>query len=342
MFELTRCPNNPIFSPDPSLAWEKEGVFNPGVTVFNGEILMLYRAVGERESYISHMGMATSKDGINFERISKEPIFGPSQDFDKWATEDPRITKIGDTYYITYVAVDQRIMDNGKSIERTLPLETATALLKTKDFKTFENLGIITPKGSDNKDVVFFSEKINGRYAMLHRPNRWTKEWFRSSFAGKVEENIPCSKEDLPEEACTWIAFSDDMVHWDSHHVFMTPSHSKDVKNGPGVPPILTPEGWLIIYQHVRKSSVPNNLIYTVHIALFDRDNPRKLIAKLPRGILDPKAPYETENGCHIVFPTGAVLINNILHVYYGASDKYVCLATASLDDLLDLLRDPS
>lgn len=341
MFELTRHPQNPILKPDPDLLWEREGVFNPGVIQFGDEIVMLYRAVGERDLYVSHFGLAKSKDGINFERVCDVPVFGPSKDFDRYATEDPRITKIEEDYYITYVAVWEPIMQNGKSPERRLPLETATALLKTKDFKNFENLGIITPKGSDNKDVVLFPKKINGRYAMLHRPNRWTKEWFKTPFSKMTETQIPCKPEELPEEACTWIAYSDDLIHWDSHKPFLIPSHSNDVKNGPGVPPIETEDGWLIIYQHVRKSSVPDKLVYTIHVALFDKDNPEKLIAKLPRGILDPEAPYETENGGQIVFPTGAFVKDKILYLYYGASDRYVCLATAPISDILDLLRAP-
>ncbi len=99
------------------------GVFNPGIAKVGEEIYMLYRAVGERKAYISHLGLAKSRDGINFTRVSKEPVFGPKEVFDKWATEDPRITKIGNDYYVTYVAVAQRIMNNGRSIDRFPPLE---------------------------------------------------------------------------------------------------------------------------------------------------------------------------------------------------------------------------
>ncbi|MDD5318654.1 MAG: HAD-IIB family hydrolase, partial [Candidatus Pacebacteria bacterium] len=103
-YQLTRHPANPILQPSANAAWEKEGVFNPGVVKVDYEVIMLYRAVGERESYTSHIGLAKSKDGISFERLSKEPVFGPKQEFDKWATEDPRITQIEEDFYVTYVA----------------------------------------------------------------------------------------------------------------------------------------------------------------------------------------------------------------------------------------------
>src|SRR5579864_220027 len=156
MFQLKRFDGNPVLKPDPLRSWEREGVFNPGVVLWNDEIIMLYRAVGERDDYMSHLGLATSRDGFTFERVGNEPVFGPKESFDMWATEDPRITPIDGFFYVTYVAVPERIMDHGKSIERKIPLETSTALLKTNDFKNFENLGVISPLGSDNKDIVLF------------------------------------------------------------------------------------------------------------------------------------------------------------------------------------------
>ncbi len=68
MFRLTRHSSNPILKPHPDLAWEREGVFNPGIAKVGDKIFMLYRAVGERDSYISHIGLATSEDGIHFSR----------------------------------------------------------------------------------------------------------------------------------------------------------------------------------------------------------------------------------------------------------------------------------
>ena len=134
MFKLKKHSGGPVLSPAKNLDWEKEGVFNPGVIKDGEEIIMLYRAVGERESYISRLGLAKSRDGINFERVSNDPVFGPGEFFDHWSTEDPRIVKIDNEFLITYVAVADRIMKNGRSILRPLPLETASALLKTKDF----------------------------------------------------------------------------------------------------------------------------------------------------------------------------------------------------------------
>jgi len=341
MFKLNRQPSGPILRPDDYLPWERKGVFNPGITKVGNDVLMLYRAVGEEEAYVSRLGLAKSRDGVNFQRESREPVFGPREIFDRWATEDPRITKIGDDYYVTYVAVSKRIMRDGHPIKRLLPLETSTALLKTRDMLSFENLGIISPPNSDNKDIVLFPHQIKGRYYMLHRPNRWSKEWFQEPYEKYVNESLPCDVENLPDIPGIWVASSADLKNWTDHRLLMSPSHTSDAKIGPGLPPIETKDGWLIIYHHVEKVEKPNQLRYSVRVALLNLENPSHFITKLHYDILAPEMPYETENG-QIIFPTGGFVNDDTLYVYYGASDRYVCLATGSLSALLTELKQAS
>ncbi len=339
MFLLKRHAGGPILIPDPNLAWELEGIFNPGVIENGEEVVMLYRAVGETDAYVSHLGLAKSKDGITWQRASDAPVFGPKEEFDKWATEDPRITKIGDDFFITYVAVADRIMQGGKSFPREKPLEVSTALLKTRDFQTFENLGIISPKSSDNKDIVLFPKKINGRYCMLHRPNYWHRTWCDHLKSEGQELNWSCSMNDLPQFPAIWIAWSDDLRNWADHKVFMFTSHHGDSKIGPGLPPIETEDGWLVIYQHVTETPVKDALFYSVRAALFDLKDPLKMIGKLHYDILAPEMPYEKERKSAIVFPTGGFVRDGELFVYYGASDKYIGLATGPLEELLSELK---
>lgn len=348
MFQLSRAKNVPVFKPNQNNFWENEGVFNAGVVEFENKIYMLYRAVGEKDAYISHLGLATSVNGVDFERVSSMPVFGPSKEYDKWGTEDPRITKIEDDYYITYVAVPERIMDHGQSIKRDFPLMTAAALLKTKDFLSYEHLGLITPYGSDNKDVVLFPKKVpcineHGesklRYAMLHRPNRWSKDWLFGPYASQVPIHLPLHAEEMPQKPSIWIAWSDDLISWDSHKPLMIPASINSAKNGPGLPPIETSEGWLVMYHHVHENEKTKKLTYTVRAALFDLNDPTKYVGKFGYDILTPELDFETENGAGIVFPTGGYVQDDILYIYYGCSDKYVGLATCSLHDLIVELK---
>lgn len=348
MFQLKRIKKNPVLKPDHDSFWEHEGVFNAGITEFENKIYMLYRAVGERDAYISHLGLAQSFDGITFERVSDKPVFGPSKQYDMWGTEDPRITKIEGEYFITYVAVPERIMDHGQGMKRDIPLMTSTALLKTKDFHTYEHLGIITPFGSDNKDVVLFPKKVphideHGdtklRYAMLHRPNRWSKNWLFGPYGSQVPIQLPFHAEEMPQKPSVWIAWSDDLITWDSHKPLMVPSKINSAKNGPGLPPIETPDGWLVLYHHVNENEATKKLTYTARVALFDLQDPTKYVGKLSWDILIPEESFETENESAIIFPTGGFVKEDVLHVYYGCSDLYVGLATCSLSELIAELK---
>ncbi|MES2060172.1 MAG: glycosidase [Patescibacteria group bacterium] len=334
MYKLTRHSANPILSPNPDFPWESAGVLNPGVIRTDDGIVMLYRAVGERQNYISRIGMARSKDGVHFERVGKDPVYSPKEIFDKWGAEDPRITKIDDDYLITYVCVPDPVLIDGHSVVREKPLETSVAILKTKDFKTFENLGVISPPCSDNKDIVLFPRKINGMYAVLHRPNHWNKVWCKTDFKKSPEDNLLCAMEELPDAPGIWIGWSEDLKIWKDHNLVMSTAHSFDAKIGAGLPPIETADGWLLIYHEVEDMG-QGKLRYSACAALLDLRDPRRMISKLPDPILTPEMVHEK----NIIFPSGGFISDSMLYVYYGMGDDAIGLATGSLPDLLAELR---
>ncbi len=106
-----------------------------------------------RLTFVSHLRVMRSRNGksIDGEDVNR---FEPQGKFEEFGVEDPRITRIGHTYWITYVAVSRH--------------GPAAALASTKDFQTFTRHGVIFPV--ENKDVVLFPEAINGEYVALHRP----------------------------------------------------------------------------------------------------------------------------------------------------------------------------
>jgi len=331
---IEKYKGNPILRPDPKESWARAAVFNPAVCLKDGTIHLFPRGIGEYDHYISRIGHYVSRDGIKFQPLNQGPVLGPGREYDSWGCEDPRATKIGDAYYFTYVAVSQPVKKGGG-----IPL--ATALASTKDFKKFKRHGVITPKLSNNKDVVLFPEKIDGAYAMLHRPSWWCKEWFTGSkkaLKNKVAAQIPegyKKYKELPDKPSIWIAFSKDLKNWTDHKVVMEPKEKwEEKKIGAGPPPIKTEAGWLIIYHGVSK-----NKWYRAGAALLDLDDPAKVIARTRYPILEPEEDYERKGDVeNVVFPTGSVVIGDELYLYYGAADKYVALATCPLQRLLDLL----
>lgn len=313
---LKRYEGNPILKPN-----SETGIFNPAAHYKNGKVHLFPRVIDKDEDYISKIGHYISDDGLCFEPASPCLIFCPGKQYDRWGCEDPRVVEIEGVVYFTYVALSKPARQSGGSL-------AATALLSTKDFRKFQRHGLITPRLSDNKDVVLFPEKINGRYVVLHRPLRWSKQWMDGNNNPRVK--IPCFYEELPQKPAIWIAFSEDFKYWFGHKVVMESQEWwEENKIGGGAPPIKTEAGWLINYHGVTPGC------YRAGAALLDLEDPSKVIGRTREPILEPVEEYEN----NIVFPEGNVVINGKLFVYYGAADKCVGLATCSLNVLLEELE---
>lgn len=159
---------------------------------------------------ISHLRLARSTDGRRW-TIDDEVLIGPTDAWEQFGIEDPRVTCLDGEYLITYVAVSRRGIN--------------TCLLTTRDWQHFERRGVIFV--ADNKDACIFPATFGGRYAALHRPTE-------SMFAPR----------------CIWLAFSDDLVYWGDHAVLIEPRPGRwdSERIGPGPPPIRTERGWLDLY----------------------------------------------------------------------------------------------
>jgi len=319
--KLKRHKQNPILKPTKN-DWESEAVFNCGAVCKDNLVHLLYRAIGDHKKYKSTLGYAVSRDGINFKRYDK-PVFESKEEYEKWGCEDPRITQIGNKFYITYVALSKPAHKGGGPPK--------TALATTTDFINFERQGIITPEGAEDKDVVLFPEKINGKYVMLHRPSNWIRPDYS------------------PENPSIWITYSDDLKNWNDHKVVIEPEREwEGGKIGVGPPPIKTDKGWLLIYHG--SSWLPNSKfknyrgklydrIYKAGAVLLDIEDPSKIIGKTKGPILDPEEDYEIFGDVpNVVFPEGTVVRGDELFVYYGAADKTCCLATCKLEELIESL----
>jgi beta-1,2-mannobiose phosphorylase / 1,2-beta-oligomannan phosphorylase len=251
-----------------------------------------------RLTFTSHLRVVRSKDGRNIHSID-DGGFLPENEYEEFGVEDPRITKIGETYYITYVAVSCH--------------GVATALASTKDFKIFRRHGIIFPP--ENKDVLLFPERIGEYYYALHRPNA------ASAFT-------------KPE---MWLATSPDLVHWGNHEQFLGGGELWDVgRIGGGTPPIRTARGWLEIYHGNSKRDEEVGIgTYSAGALLLDIENPKHIIGRSGQ-IFIPENDYEIEGFVpNVVFPTGTVQQDDRLLVYYGAADTSTGVVEFSLKELL-------
>jgi beta-1,2-mannobiose phosphorylase / 1,2-beta-oligomannan phosphorylase len=149
--QLNRHPANPLLLPNPLHEWESYNVFNCAVVRHNGLFHMLYRAQGV--SYTSRIGYGVSADGLQWNRLEK-PVIVPHQGADDYrGVEDPRITELDGTFYMTYTAY---------GANSYFPM-----IACSQNLITWEDIGPL--ERAENKDHVLFSEKIGGSYVILHR-----------------------------------------------------------------------------------------------------------------------------------------------------------------------------
>lgn len=169
--KLTRYQHNPILSgTGRGDEWDSRGAFNAGAILHEGKVHFLYRGEGIRPRspgnrfWLGTIGHAVSTDGFTIEERSSEPVINITGEDPMIVgingVEDPRITKIGDTYYIVY-AISSACWDR-------------LTLASTKDFKTYVKHGLIV-KNIAQRTGALFPEKINGQYVLMHRPipNIW-------------------------------------------------------------------------------------------------------------------------------------------------------------------------
>ena len=153
---LSKYEKNPIITPDCKLSYEKECTYNPCAIVHDKKIFLIYRAEGQYGDYISNLCLATSEDGYNFTKYKSNPIIKPTRSEEKRGCEDPRITKIGDTFYLTYTAYESCDKKKGHKI--------SLALATSRDLIHWKKHGSILP---NIKSGYIYPEKIGGEYLMF-------------------------------------------------------------------------------------------------------------------------------------------------------------------------------
>ena len=285
-------------------------VFNTGaVQLPSGETLLLVRV--EDCSGLSHLCAARSKDGVTDWKIDPEPTLSPDPEHhpeELWGIEDPRVVWVDelDMFAITYTCYSQR--------------GPGMSLALTKDFKTFDRRGILFPP--EDKDAALLPKRIDGRWAVIHRP-------------------LPAH-----QRAHIWISYSPDLRHWGDHKIIL---HARNGawwdanKIGLSPPLIETPEGWLMLYHGVRMT--PAGCIYRLGLALMDLEDPSRCIRRCTKWIMGPEAEYErTGDVGSVVFPCGYTIGDDgdTMHLYYGAADTSIALATGSVREMLAWLEENS
>ena len=299
---------NPILTPT-NQNWENRGVFNPAAFEWQGNICLIYRAQGQ--DGISRLGMAKMKTPVEMAERKTGPVFSPDPDseYESMGVEDPRVTRIGDEYFMVYVAASKYpSLMTVPTHPREADWRVRVSLSKTADFESWTRYGVIISH-IDSKDATLFPEKIDDNFGLLHR----VFPQIRIAVAAdgrRYKERGPVFG---PREGM-----------WD------------EVKVGVGAPPIKCPFGWVLFYHGVDK-----NKIYRLGIALLDLHDPSLVIGRTAEPVLEPEMSWEKQGQVsNVVFTCGAIADNDNYWVYYGGADTVVGAASISKQIVWDWAKD--
>lgn len=332
---VIRYENNPVLTcSDVNKVWVEPQlqtitVHNAGITEFKDHVIMLFRS--HLRNGISVLGIARSRNGLNRWEVDNKPALLPCSSDDLFAEgadieklveneqgglEDARISKVGDTYLITYSAYHASIAHRVR-----------VSLISTTDFKTFLRHGPLLE--TDMRNVVIFPEKIGGKYYGLFRPNDRTEQHI-----GGIFKQIQIGSIDDWKNSDWHIRKEPVILQGDG------PSSFSD-KIGPGAPPIKTRHGWINIFHGVRSTMDGNP--YVLGVALHDLEDPNRVaVSNIP--ILFPsKADCRVPEDAYVhvpnvVFCCGAIRRENgEIWIYYGGNDTVMNVGISHEDILAEL-----
>jgi len=328
MFVVNRSHHNPILVPDRDHYWEAYATFNMSVIKKGAIFFGIYRAVSAPDhlrtpEQISIIGIGKSKDGAHFE--DRAPFIVPTEEWEKYGCEDPRITYFEGQYYIFYTALSKYPFESDG-------IKVAVAV--SSDLKKIQERHPVTPFNA--KAMSLFSERINGKITAILTTNTDTPP-----------ARIALAQVDRMEEF--W-----DPAFWEKWYANID-KYTIDLRRDPldhveaGAPPVKTPHGWLILYSHIQNYFSGGNpdRVFGIEAVILDLNDPFKVVGSTRGPVLVPREPYELlGHVSNVVFPSGSILkkssrsaTGDTLLIYYGATDMTVCVASVNLDDLLETIR---
>ncbi|HEX4750424.1 MAG TPA: glycoside hydrolase family 130 protein [Bryobacteraceae bacterium] len=298
----TRISDHPLIAP--GSGWMELGTFNPAAIQVGSKTVLLFRAQDAKGT--SRIGYAESPDGLRF-TVRPEPVLSPEAPYEKdGGVEDPRLVQINSTYYLTYTGYDTH--------------SAQLCLATSNDLIHWTRKGVILPanKGTWNekwtKSGAIIPQQVNGKWWMYYLGTKKDSDGKERDYMGLAE--------------------SRDLLHW--RDATATPVLSRRPGEfdsrvmEPGPAPLITSAGILLLY-----NGADENLVYGPGWVLFDKNDPRHVIARADKPILLPMLPWEKIGSvANVIFLEGAVgpqwtfttpAAGTIaLTGYYGAADKYI------------------
>jgi predicted GH43/DUF377 family glycosyl hydrolase len=240
-----------------------------------------------------------SADGLSIAQIHYDKAIAPSASYQEYGVEDARISLIEGVYYMTTCSV---------SAERH-----STTLYTSANGLDYDLRGIVLDH--QNKDMALFEGRVDGAIWALTRP------------LGDLYFAYPEDSPFLPGPSIN-LATSPDGLHWKPHdRPFLRARRGtkSTLRIGGGAPPIVTPQGWLMLYHGVETQGIIG--IYRTFWALLDAAEPWRIIAQHDHApLLEANAELTAPIGHQmylrdVVFTTGIADAGDYYVVASGEAD---------------------
>ncbi|MCA5006315.1 glycoside hydrolase family 130 protein [Sphingobacterium bovistauri] len=327
---------NPIIKPDTNsvfldpmagkmLKWEESDAFNPGSVVKDDTLFVLYRAEDNTATGIglrtSRLGLASSIDGINFERYT-EPVLFPADDNQKeyeWpgGVEDPRVAVTEDgTFVVFYTQWNRKVPRLGVATSKDLrKWEKHGPIFENSSYKplmemSHKSASILTTIRDGNLVIT----KVNGKYWMY---------WGEHGVKGATSDNL-----------VDWEPVLDENGEL-KKFIEVRPGFFDSALTECGPPAVLTDKGILLLYngKNENNKDLADQRFtlgtYSAGQVLFDKNDPTKVIQRLDTPFLRPMEDFE-KSGQYVdgtVFIQGLSYYKSKWFLYYGCADSQVAVA---------------
>ena len=293
------------------------------LTRAGGAVVLFYRAQGEvdpgRGMAPSSLGRAFLTPRLDLVHRDAAPALSPDAPFHNLGIEDPRCTRVGDTYYLYYTGYQDP--SPGDDLDRSVSICLATS----------PDLSAWTLRGSvdgdinavNNKNAALLPEPVDGAYVLLHRP-----------------------MEGPGAMAIHWATAPDPGGPWTSRGLlfrsFPYPEFAQSWVGAAG-PPLALGDGRFLAMYHQGHYGHDGTREYDLAVALLDFTRAEPVVARI-EPLMRPSTEFEREGDDdlgvdNVLFSCANHRWQDDLVVPYAGADSRIFGATFPFADLVAALE---
>ncbi len=304
--------NHPIDRPTTS--------FNPSLKISGDEVTIYARITLGYYSYSSAVVEFTipledAECCAERNYIAKLAVV-PSNRYDFWGVEDPRVNEIDGRLYMTYCGRTVSYFEPERKAEKTLPVTAVLTEAGWRKIAVFRMEDELRSFVASDKNAFVVKAK---RLYLFHRLHMLNDKFYLSV----------C---EIPEELLHLREFREVII---GENITVLEQAGFEEKIGWATPPIRVNDEYVVLIHGVDRE----RSVYRIFAVLMNEEG--FFTAVTPFYIMEPREIYEVYGDRpYVVFPCGADLKGEYIYISYGAADSVIALGRIRVETLLDILSD--